>query len=498
MPLPFLKNRAGEWANYIHIFPKVLGHLDREQDSLLEFQDSNLFMTAGIAYPLYLFDETQVDDSSDKPITKMRQRALASFSEYQHGDAFTFWPKLPGATSSAPRVGPLNIPYQIGEFQQLMKFIPIRSGSPHFKQWLLDVHDKTFNPYGVDALANIPSDADDTALALSIQNLAAGIDQQTVQNPAAAFDQLMKFRDQSRTMEDNRDSWKGRDSGAFLTWLKDENLSRDERFKSPETGVIPLSVNNVDCIVNANVLLSFGLAGRADEPAVIDASVAMRRAVELKAWPKCGLYYPQKMMFPYVLTRAYRDGRVNNAEMQLAIDTLLIDLLAEQQETARLKPQHKGAFSGGADISYDLATALGASALLKIGPETADRLGLGSAYRAAIEDAIGYLLKTAKSSRIRFAETFNTESNYTHYPLPWDTGTTWQAGVFFSASNWNLAQWRSQPYSTALALEALTKYVLGYDLYPDNFLEGRRLSVKRYARNTAKAADDFKFEVSAP
>ena len=36
--------------------------------------------------------------------------------------------------------------------------------------------------------------------------------------------EISSFRDADRTWEDPRDTWKGTDSGAFLTWLKEENL----------------------------------------------------------------------------------------------------------------------------------------------------------------------------------------------------------------------------------------------------------------------------------
>jgi len=38
------------------------------------------------------------------------------------------------------------------------------------------------------------------------------------------------------------------------------------------------------------------------------------------------------------------------------------------------------------------------------------------------------------------------------------------SGLFFAASFWDLAHWRSQAFTVAIALEALTKYALAYDL----------------------------------
>ncbi len=498
LPLPFVKNRAGEWANFIHIFPSVLGAADKQQDSLIEIQDSNLFMTAGISYPLYLFDESELSGQQPQTVTAMRILSLASLEGYKHEDRYSFWPKLPGSTSKADRVGPLNIPMALGEGMTLMKKLHIKPQNPNpiAQEWMEDVSDRQINPYGLDALANIPGDADDTALALSVGALGERLDHRPFHQDGSPFERMLSFRDQGRTLEDARDTWKGKNSGGFLTWLKDENLPREERFRSPSSGVIPLGVNNVDCIVNANVLLSFGLQGRTDEPAVLEASELMLRAVERRAWPTCGLYYPQRMMFPYVFTRAFRDGHVQNAATQKAAEQLLFDLLAEQDDTARRWPKQAGAFSGGTDPSFDLATALGVTALLNIGPEIPARLNVSERYQEAIQKGIDYLLAHAEDPRIRFDSTFNTNYDQAHFPLPWDKSKSWQAGVFFSASNWNLAQWRSQAYSTAIVLEALGKYMLAYDRVVENFVEGRRIHVLQYARNAKKAAEDFSIRVN--
>ncbi|MBM4252369.1 MAG: hypothetical protein FJ146_10395 [Deltaproteobacteria bacterium] len=483
LPLPFTNNRKGEWANFIHIFPDVLSPHNGENESIIQIQDSNMFMTTAITYPLYLFDESGLPEGQ-RTVTDVRRQAVASIRTYQAGDAFTFWPHLAGSSSDKDRVGPLNIPMKAGSLQNVFPSHRKPSGD-NYASWSTDLFNPAINPYGVDALANIPADADDTALAAATLELAAAFDGDA--RPSAALtEELLKWRDLGRAMEDGRDTWKGKDSAGFLTWLKEENIPREERFMTPETGVIPLGVNNVDCVVNANALLALGLQGLAASAAANDVSVLMARAVEQHSWPECGLYYPQRMIFPYSLTRAYRDGGVRTPAMKEAMRRLLFDLLREQRDLAATNPKHAGAFSGGADPTYDLATGLALASLLNIGESLATEAGVLSDYQRAIAKAAAYLTAHQQRAQIKFGTTFNRDNDRFLFPNPRDKARKWDSGVFFSASNWKLAQWRSDAYTVAIVLEALAKYALAYEQSDESFLEGARLKVTSYGRN----ADD--------
>jgi hypothetical protein len=498
LPLPFVQNRSGEWANFIHIFPEGRAPWQAPGEALVQVQDSNLFMATTTAYPLYLFDESALPRQR-QIVRDIRAQTIASIGAYRRGDGYAFWPQLPGSSSDAPRVGPLNIPMVIGNAQYLASLLPgvaRRSDNPRYDEWSKDLFDRTLNPYGVDALANIPNDTDDTALAITTLHLDATFDQLGWLD-RGPIEAMLRWRDEGRSVEDGRDRWKLPGSGGFLTWLKDEDLPRRERFATPETGVIPLGVNNVDCVVNANALAALGFAGEADHPAAWAASALMARAAEMRAWPECGLYYPQRMMFPYTLSRAYRDAGVRNPAMRQAMRRLLFDLLRDQQELARREPRRRGAFPGGADSTYDLPTALALSALLNIGEEIAREARVEADYHRAVADAVAYLLAHQRDEPIRFADTFNRNYDHERFPSRRDTARTWDSGLFYSASRWSLAQWRSQAYTTAMVVEALAKYALGHD-FDDAALTAasRRLRVLSYARNAKLAGKDFMMEVT--
>jgi len=55
-PVMHARNRSGEWASQVHFLPKKMGLKGRD---FFAVQDSNLFMTAFIGYPLFLFDESR-------------------------------------------------------------------------------------------------------------------------------------------------------------------------------------------------------------------------------------------------------------------------------------------------------------------------------------------------------------------------------------------------------------------------------------------------------
>jgi hypothetical protein len=498
VPLPFLRNVSGEWANHIHILPEALGWLDQGTGSLLQIQDSNSFMVAAVQYPLYLFDESALP-ADRRTVSAMRARAAASVASYQRGPAFNFWPQQSGVTSAAPRVGPLNIPPLTSYFHGVVLLLP-RLGTyldgPAQRQWMADALDARINPHGADAFANIVDDADDTAVAWASLHLAARFDGRTA--PAAApLDEMSRWRDLGRTLQDGRDDWKPADSGAFLTWLGDENLPRRERFRHPDTGVIPYGVNNVDCVVNANAVLAMGLAGRGDDPVTRAATATLAVAARRRAWPACGLYYPQRQIFPYALSRAYRDGNVRDPDMTAAVAEILSTLLEDQAAHARAYPEHRGAFPGGPDPSLDLSTALALSALLNIGVDTAEQLGLRSRYEEAVAGAVAYLVARQQGAPILFSDTFDRSGGANRSLTERLSGASrWQPGVYFAASTWSLAQWRSEAYTAAMVLEALAKYLLAYEEGDVTITAGRRIRPLSYAASRQRAAADLHLTVA--
>ena len=455
------RNRSGEWASYIHFMPNKLGFKGRSPAAV---QDSSLFMTAFIAYPLFLFDESALAPEQQH-INSMLRYAMQNVQSFKRDDAYNFWAVLPGHSGKAPRTGPFNIPvaqleflakaYLNPKFAKLFARLAKGQQTPP-KYWLESCLDLKNNPTGADALFNIPNDADDTSTAVSIQHFFhQRFPDSGIVPDHAALVRVSEYRDLNRAREDGRDGWKGKDSGAYMTWLKDES---QPVFDRPEIGIIPLGVNNVDVVVNTNVLFAMALTGSKDLPGYHDCVRLIRRAAESKAWPEAGLYYPQNMIFPYSASRAYRDGSAREPEVKAAMQFILRDLLKAQVEWGKKNPTRRGAFPGGDDRSDHLSTGLAVISLINIGRSNAAEMGLEREYDTALRSGIDYLLAQCLWKKPRNPETKGK------FKTPDGKCATWMSGLFFAASFWDLAHWRSQAFTVAIVLEALTKYALAYDL----------------------------------
>ncbi len=449
-------NVSGEWASHVHFLPKRTGFNGR---TLASVQDSNMFITVFVSQPLFLFDDTALP-AERRIIDNMLHLAWKNVAGYKRGNEYNFWRVVPGVTGKSPRVGPYNIQVpmlqKLGEayispkFEKFFAWLSRGLKTPP-KYWLEQCLDAKLNPTGADALFNIPNDADDTSTAVAFQRLyAARFPQSGMRPDRSSLSHIARYRDLNRSKEDGRDTWKGKNTGAFLTWLRDEE---QPTFSAPETGIIPLGVNNVDSVVNANVAFSLALNGMKTLPGYRDAVRLVARTVEMKTWPEAGLYYPQLLIFPYTATRAWRDGGAREPEMRAAMSKLLIDLLDLRDRYARENPDRRGAFPGGEDRSDHLSTALGMISLINIGSEIADQMGVQARYGTAIDEAARYLIRVSRETKPH-NKTTTERLGKLQPPRSWDSG------LFFAASFWDLGHWRSQPFTVAMVLEALTKYAL--------------------------------------
>ena len=464
-------NRAGEWASQVHYLPGKLGIRGL---TLVVVQDSNLPCAAATAYPLGLFDETALP-TSRRIIGPMLEGAARAATAYQNGGTSRFWSALPGTCSPFPRIGPPNIPVAFAEYMARHLTDPTgplfrwlarrRQGVP--RVWYRACFDPARNPAGADVLFNIAADADDTALGMILERIATGSAGPRTAREGAAIAALAAHRDIGRTRADVYNRWIGSDTGAFLTWLRSED---EPTFSNPELGVVPMCVNNVCVVVNANVVLALALTGATATPGYTDALRLIGHVIEHGTWPRAALYYPQRMMFPYAASRAFRDGGIREDPMPAAMRTLLGHLLDEQARWAVQHPRRRGAFPGGLDASDHLGTALGVSALLNVGRTTADAIGRGNDFDAALDAGVRRLLDTAYRRRCWH------DTTRAAFGASGATVWEWDTGLFFASSYREMAHWRSRAYTVGAVLEALVKYALGIDA-DDAPLGQRRLAL---------------------
>jgi len=465
-----IANEIGEWSTYLGIVPAVFGN--RTGWLFAAVQDSSMFVPAAVGYPMFLFES-----SPGGVIQEMLILARRNIARYRRNDGYNFWLQRPPQTCEHKDhtvTFPNNIPVwfleKVGRLflEEPEKFAVITKNiaddqKEQLRTWTQALLDPQVNPHGADAAFNIPNDADDTSAAVAFELLyrahgkLADADEALINEQALAL--LPNFRDLGRSIEDGHDAWKQKDSGAFLTWLKEEN---DPTFSRPGEGVIPRAVNNVDCVVNANALLALGLADRREMPGFSDASKLLARAIAKRSWPECGLYYPQQMIFPYVVSRVYRDANVRSPELINALGILMRDVMDEQQA--------KGDFVGGMDRSHDLSTALAVVTLLNLGEEVALKGTIPiDEYRTAIRSGLNFLYQNSSSARIRNADTF---ARGDLAGASYHKALTWKPGIFFASTFWGLVEWRSEAYTIAIVLEAFARYALAFDKHSEG-IQGR-------------------------
>jgi hypothetical protein len=480
----FHSNKSGIWESEIHFNPE---RFKIGEKTLLIVPDYNLFVPLFVAYPFYFFDEDSISYLSE-----IKYNVNKIITSFKKGGSYNFWTEIPGYISLIPRSGPPNIPIKkvdgIVNAYLNSKFLNSLSTATGLKgltpkEWLIAIKSKD-NPTGSDAVFNIPNDADDTSIAVALQRLYCQLNNPLLSDglknftiDTGALITISQFRDLDRYAEDGRDNWKGENTGAYLTWLKSEYLPH---FYDCRMGVIPLGINNVDCVVNANVIFSLGINGLTSCPGYEESINLMYKVIKEKRWPEAGLYYPQYMIFPYCLSRAYRDGNVNHPVMKESMKLLLIDLLKIQDEyLQKNKGKFDGAFPGGKDHKNHLSTALGLCTLLNIGEDIAIECGKKEEYSRAIERAIKYLIDQRKPYRIRYRNTFgNSSGKYLKIFAP--IGYQWESGLFFSSSIVGLAGWRSKALTAAIVMEALSKYILEYDKHSYSILSCPKINIISY------------------
>lgn len=478
-PWADITNLAGEWASEVHFYPRRCTLNDL---SLIALQDSNLFSTAFTALPLCLVDDGGLP-SRKRFVTRMLEDAASNLPRFRRAAGYGFWPELPGVESSARRRGPPNIPIPFlratalaalsrdasdffktspsvpkTRFGQWMLWLIVHPGyrtrdDVPPKRWLTDCLDQSINPAGADALFNIPDDADDTAAAVILRHSIA-VRAGSAPPDASVLTALSRHRDLNRSRTDERNTWKPDHSGAFLTWLTSES---DRPFDSPHEGVMPLGTNNVDPVVNANAVHALALTSRKDQPGYREAVKLLADLASSGQWQGASLYYPQPMMFPYAISRAFRDGGADDAVLRRALRVLAADLLRIHEDWSRRHPSRAGGFPGGEDRSEALATALGLNALLNIGPGIMREVGVEARFRRAVEQSVAHLLKLRREGKARDASTRALAGRSRARTC------SWPGGVFFASSFTDLAHWRSEAHTTAVAFEALARYALGYD-----------------------------------
>jgi len=212
----------------------------------------------------------------------------------------------------------------------------------------------------------------------------------------------------------------GKETGAFNTWLPD-NADPKIHPLFPHKGgfYMPYGVNDIDCVVNANILGILAAMGIDRGPGIQEAADWIIEMIEKEKCSTCAVYYPSGYILAYTVMKAWQRGAV---VLEPAIEPLMQMIINEQHQD--------GSWSDRMEGNEVQASLNAINSLIVMQSLTNEKLG--SAISAGLEFVM---------SRIRQNET-----------QAWLEG-----GVVFSAGSLikRTHVWVSDAYTTALLLQAL-------------------------------------------
>ncbi|MFV8259401.1 prenyltransferase/squalene oxidase repeat-containing protein [Bdellovibrio bacteriovorus] len=357
------------------------------------YDEPSAFSASAIANVLA---ETYFYNPRFSKIPPMVRKTAQGLGPYRWGDLFNFYP--PSSFKGVRTRGPRN-----------MYLAP---------QW--------------KGFANIPPDADTTSVTHTylhfLKSLEAGQSPRKMpaQLPEAVIDAFSSARDLSRLPHTYNAAQLHVNTGAFMTWLwdeKDPDMPRNI-FAAPHRGTrIPFNVNDVDCVVNANVLKLLTYAKKTEGPGYQASCRHLNRVVSKRQFYFCGMYYPSRYALPYAMAATINAGA---SCLEPSRQKLLNYILALQHKDG----SWRNSFMARPDYAHSTAWAL--NTLLILGDPQNEM------HRERVRRGLNFLMSQSQKD---FAGRL-----------------FWSGQVFFAATF--VARfpvvWRSTGYTTALAVKALT------------------------------------------
>jgi hypothetical protein len=358
--------------------------------------DSNVFNTL---FVYNILAEVYLQNKNEA-IIPILQLALSNFQFYQNGNSFNFWPLL-----DRPE-----------KFK--CKHPNCKQRRPaHFKH-----NYKIINEY-----SNIYDDADDTSAGVLAYHYASQLKLSTATSTDKNyFVNFVQHRDTGKRRTNwynKRMGFKYR-TGAYLTWFGPDRKHSgffSWFFPYHKKQNILYGRNEIDCIVNANVLRTFYVKGDTTLPGIKESKAFLKKVVAKHKCFTCGVYYPTEFSFHYALAKAISSG-VSGMEEER-------ELLLKQVKYATSQGAIRSTEVGGNELQ---ATLFAVNAMLLLDPKKETAI--------LAEPALEYIFLNML-----------TEQQNAHWP----------GGAFFSGGSAvrYLHLWRSDPYTTALAIEAFSNYL---------------------------------------
>jgi hypothetical protein len=408
---------AGEWPVYMELTEAYL-FIGKKQKAL----DSDCFTISAIHNFLA---EIYMRDTSLTELKPVLDHAYNEIKTYATGLEYNFWKPLP--------------PDKNHKLFGTKKHIQLVRRPTNFKS----------KARLVQKMMNVTNDADDTNQA----NLATWY-HNIIFKDTLSYASASVFEAWTDKKRQNR-NWYNylfhnkKNSGAYLTWLKEEHkygiwtpihsylsvlsifLPSSSAYPRSYEPWVPWGANDVDPIVNANVLTYLGQSGQLKaSPSNLGATQMLNKMVDREMWSTAGVYYPNAFHLPYAVARAYKSGA---KELQPAAEKCAT-FLSQIQTPNGFYFSRK--WVNNRDTMQSTAYALHALLDLK-------EMDIPIAIEK-LNQPLRYLLNHQNTS---------------------EEGTSWTGGIYFTGGTAlrNIINWHSDAYTTALIAGSLQR-ILQSDL----------------------------------
>ncbi len=382
---------VGEWPTHIYSTPMTVAFGIGKM--ITYNQEATAFTTASVMIQLAtLYLENPEYQNEFRAIPQLLEKAVPSLLRYRDKDLYNFYP--PQMKNGVMVRQPTD-----------MRLIQLWRG-----------------------LANIPPDADTSSTVFSALSYNAILHGQKFQMSEDSLTEFAKFRDINRRPHFYNRKQHQINTGAFLTWLLDENDRQMPRaiFAPVEAGErIPFRINDIDCVVNLNVLRMLNLQKATKLEGHDEACAFINDVVKKNQMASCGIYYPNTFNLGF-----------SAAQVQAIGETCLQESRKSELVEKILKMQSEdGAWDNDRNFWNDRiqSTAFAMITLFEFGDLKDQRI------EASLRFATIYLLGQVRRSPEGFFY--------------------WPEEVFFTATALvrSLIVWKSNSYTTLIAAEALMK-----------------------------------------
>jgi hypothetical protein len=386
----------GEWPCYIENLKTIplLGKKGKRA------YDSNCMLSSLI---FNILAEYSIKNPDNEQVKKILRDAIGNFEYYKIGDVFHFWHELERAEHLQKKKHKANPE----------KYYQRRANNFFYRSRL------------INGMMNLCPDLDDASsvwLSHHLYNTVFGTDSMPIPDSPGKY--LDNYADLNRRNESfyNETNRHGSETGAFLTWFRDEKETGLRYFYPGKGYYVPFGTNDKDAVVNANIIYSLSILKDTTYPSYRNSAKFINFCFRKNKFTTASNYYPTRYTLHYATSKAFYKGCTRLKE---STDIIYAQLPEQQMED--------GSYPCDIKNNELQATIYALNAMIYL------RL---SGYKG-LEENIIRAFEYVMCKRIQDDKLCS-----------WPEGVCGSVGSFVRKSH----VWKSSAYTTALMLEAISNY----------------------------------------